>query len=193
MPHCEHQDLPRSPAYVLFACVTPATTGGATPIYDMDLVRRRLAETDTGVRLIEVSARPTPPVRGARPWCPRALVQSRAKQTVVLVVSSVCCTAPRRLWRLRRPPPPHTHTHTTTTTTTITRSNVSTTATMPPPPLCHRRHCRRHAPCHDTCTRGRIFERRGCWSHDFTPLTTIRAQHRCRKSIIHRRLTSSPS
>lgn len=53
LPHCEHQDMPRSPVYVLFACVIAATEGGATPIYDLQLVQRWLEKDRVGARLIE--------------------------------------------------------------------------------------------------------------------------------------------
>jgi len=51
-PHCENQDCPRSPAYVLFACARPASHGGQTPLYDLKSAEQYLRATPVGERFL---------------------------------------------------------------------------------------------------------------------------------------------
>eukprot|EP00927_Polykrikos_kofoidii_P073693 TRINITY_DN69706_c0_g1_i1.p1 TRINITY_DN69706_c0_g1~~TRINITY_DN69706_c0_g1_i1.p1 ORF type:complete len:350 (+),score=36.15 TRINITY_DN69706_c0_g1_i1:54-1052(+) len=51
-PHCEHQDCPRSPVYILFACAKPAEHGGQTPIYNVQKVEQHIAAQPTGRKFL---------------------------------------------------------------------------------------------------------------------------------------------
>lgn len=52
-PHCEHQDMPRCPAYVMFACIVPASEGGCTPIYDLERMVHNLEANPIGSQFLK--------------------------------------------------------------------------------------------------------------------------------------------